>query len=150
ISEGDFIGQITIDFGTETNEVCNDGRVRRGVLVVKYTGKYRDNGTVIQVTTQNYYVNDVRIQGRRTVTNTGSYVYKEVDAGEDGTGYARLTHSHNTFTTWKSTRTRTWTAGTGTPLNLLDHEYLISGNGDGTTRYGINYTLTASSIRIKL
>lgn len=150
ISEGDFIGQITVDFGTSLTNACNDGKVRRGKLIIKYTGRYRDANTVIQTTTENYYVNDVKLEGRRTVTNSGSNVYNVVDSGVDGTGYATLTTLAGKVTTWKSTRTRTWTEGISTPTIFTDDVYVISGSAEGTTSGGEAYTATATNITVKL
>ena len=47
---------MNIDFGS-VNCTANNGRQRRGVLHVTFTGRYRDAGTVITITPQNYYVN---------------------------------------------------------------------------------------------
>jgi len=150
IAEGNFIGRITIDFGTSYTNACFDGKIRRGKLIVKYTGKYRDDNTVIQIKTENYYVNNFRVEGRRTVTNTGNHVYSVVDAGLVGTGYTTLTTIDNKITTWKSTRTRTWTEGISTPTVLSDDEYLISGVADGTSSAGDVYSMTISSVTVKL
>ena len=148
ISQGNFIGQITVDFGTSLTNACYDGKTRRGILIIKYTGKYRDANTVIQVTTSDYYVNNVKVEGSRTVTNNGDNTYTVVDAGVSGTGYATFTTLNNNVTTWKSTRTRT--EGISTPTILSDDVYVVTGNADGTSSAGDVYTMTITDLKIKL
>ncbi|MDW8297567.1 MAG: hypothetical protein RMJ97_11855, partial [Raineya sp.] len=58
---------IVIDFGTGTT--CNDGRTRRGKIIITYTGRYMTPGSVITTTTQDYFVNDVKVEGVKVVTN---------------------------------------------------------------------------------
>ena len=50
---------ITVDFGT-TNCFCNDGRYRRGVILITYSGNYRDSASTHTITFpgNTYYVND--------------------------------------------------------------------------------------------
>jgi len=149
ISEGSFIGKITVDFGTAT--VGNDGRTRSGQIIIKYTGKYRTSGTVIQSTTQNYFVNGKEIRGVRTVTNNGSYSYSVVDAGLSGAEFAQIIYPNGGgTTTWKSNRTRTWTAGYGTIGTLSDDVYSISGTASGVSKENKAYTMTITNLIVKL
>jgi hypothetical protein len=62
--------KITIDFGT-TNCLCNDGRLRRGKIIITYTGKYRDSGSVKTIGFDGYYVNNNQVLGTKTITNMG-------------------------------------------------------------------------------
>src|SRR5258706_16432202 len=47
---------ITIDFGTDPC-LCDDwdNRYREGKIIATWTGAYRDSGTVITITTQDYF-----------------------------------------------------------------------------------------------
>ncbi|MDF2456093.1 MAG: lipoprotein precursor [Cytophagaceae bacterium] len=150
ISEGNFIGKITIDFGTNT--VGNDGRTRSGQLIVKYTGKYRTTGTIIQSTTQNYFVNGKQIVGCRTVKNTNGTVFSVMDSAlPDSTGFAQIIYPNGGgTTTWKSTRTRTWTAGSSTIGTLSDDVYSVSGSASGVSKEGKAYTMTITNLIVKL
>lgn len=149
ISEGSFIGKITVDFGTAT--VGNDGRTRSGQIIIKYTGKYRTTGTVIQSTTQNYFVNGKEIRGVRTVTNNGNYSYTVVDAGLSGAEFAQIIYPNGGgTTTWKSTRTRTWSAGYGTIGTLSDDVYSISGTASGVSKENKAYTMNITNLIVKL
>lgn len=141
------IKRITIDFGSGT---CTDydGRTRTGKLYIDYTGDYRDSGAVFTTWTENYTVDGDTIEGQRRVTNLGGTIgaagmkYKvQVSAVGDTTDYAYWTNGTETIT-WKSTRTRTWTADGGTPLNPCDDVYTIFGTADGVSRTGRAFTMT--------
>ncbi|MDB5273152.1 MAG: lipoprotein precursor [Chitinophagaceae bacterium] len=145
-------GTITVDYGTNGSTASSDGKIRKGKLLITYTDKYRNTGSVITITAQNYYVADKHIKGRRTVTNNGSYSYSVVDSDSSGTSgsYAQVIYSDGTYTTWKSTRTRTWTDGYGTLGNLVDDVYSISGTASGVSRAGNAYTMTITNLIVKL
>jgi hypothetical protein len=139
---------LLIDFGP-ANCTSADGRARRGRLHVTFTGRYRDPGTVITITPQEYHVNDHHVQGLKTVTNAG--------LNEQGQLFFSVT-VNGTVTapdsSWTSThnyqRTRTWIEGAST-LNLLDDVYLISGGGSGVNRNGVPFTVAITGpLRVEL
>lgn len=129
---------ITIDFGT-VNCLCTDGKYRRGIITISYSGKYRDSGTVITHSFNNYFVNDHQLLGTKTVTNNGldsnGYLsYSIVVAG------SVIKPNNGGTITWNSTRTRTWIAGSST-LSWLDDVYLISGSANGITASATSFTM---------
>jgi len=137
---------LTIDFG-DTNCLCADGRYRRGKILVTFTGKYRDEGTVITHAFNDYFVNDNQVLGTKTVTNEGknennhTYFTIAVDGviiKANGTGQI----------TWISERVREWILGEETS-EWLDDVYLITGNGSGTTASGKSYTIEITNSLLK-
>jgi len=128
---------VTIDWGS-TNCTCGDGKTRRGKIVTTFTGKYRDVGTVITHTPIDYYVNDMKIEGTKTVTNMGN--------NSNGQPYFNITVNGTvTMTdgdvfTYSSTRVRTWVAGSTTLINWLDDEYDITGSAQASSTNGNGYT----------
>jgi hypothetical protein len=148
ISQGNFIGEITVDFGTGITG--SDGRTRSGQIIIKYTGKYRTSGTIIQCTTNNYFVNGKQILGCRTVKNTNGRVFNVKDTGNsDSTGEARIIYPDGKFTTWTSDRVRTWTAGYGT-LDLTDDVYSIIGTAQGSSRDLLHYDMNINNLIVRL
>jgi hypothetical protein len=139
---------LLIDFGS-VNCTGLDGRTRRGSILVTFTGRYSDQGTVITITPQNYYVNDYGVQGTKTVTNMGAdnngNTYFNVNvAGTITAPDGSWTSTHN------ATRVRTWIAGEGTNTPF-DDVYLITGTGNGVNRNGLAYTLTITqALRIEI
>lgn len=132
---------IIIDFGS-ANCLCLDNRLRRGKILASYTGKYRDAGTVINITFENYYVNEHKISGTKKITNqgnnqAGNLVYKVEVAGKVDKANGGGTY------TWNSTRYREWKEGKSSPVNVLDDVYGITGEASGTTVEGTSYTIVA-------
>ncbi|GAA4467122.1 hypothetical protein GCM10023093_22420 [Nemorincola caseinilytica] len=126
-------GTFTIDFGS-VNCLCSDGRNRRGKIIVNYTGAYADSGSVHTITFDNYYQNDNKVEGTRTVTNMGhnSAGQPYFNVMVNGT----ITKTDGSVITTNFTRTRTWTAGYTTLLNWTDDVYQITGAGTMTRPSG--------------
>lgn len=130
---------MLIDFGPE-NCTGTDGHERRGSILVSFTGPYRATGTVITITPQDYYLDDHKLEGSKTVTNLGpgSDGHIKFSISVDGS----VTAPDNSWTaTHSSERTRTWVAGANTPTPW-DDEYLITGTGSGINRHGLAYSAT--------
>ncbi len=129
---------MTLDFGT-TNCTGSDGKSRRGIIVVTWTGKYRQAGTVITHTFNNFYQNDNKIEGTKTVTNMGlnnaGHIYFTVVISN-----AKITKANGKVISWTSTRVREWIQGANTP-SVADDLYSITGNASGTDGNGTAYTM---------
>lgn len=64
------IGDITIDFGN----ACEDsyGNIRRGKIKVHFEGRKFRPGSYLSLTFENYQINNVKLNGIRTLTNLQS------------------------------------------------------------------------------
>ncbi len=134
--------KITIDFGA-TNCLCNDGRYRKGKIIITYSGKYRDSGSVHSIGFDGYYVNNNQVLGTKTVTNMG----------KNGSGQSYFSINVNAMMILNTTgdtishvasRTRTWVAGESTSA-ISDDVYNITGSGTNTRANGkvVTYTITS-------
>lgn len=128
---------ITVNYGT-SNCLCNDGRSRRGSLLIIYIGKYKDSLTTITVTPINYYVNDNKVSGTKTIKNLGhnssGHLVYEINAN------ISILKANNTGTIqWSGTRYREWLTGENTLL-WSDDKYSITGSANGTNANGRSYT----------
>lgn len=129
---------VVIDFGS-ANCLCLDARNRRGKILASWTGKYRDAGTIINTSFDNYFVNDNQVKGTKKVTNMGNnnaghLVYKVEVNGQ-------IVKSNNRGTiSWVSTREREWLEGANT-INPLDDVYSITGTASGTNANEKAYTI---------
>jgi len=144
-----FPDTITVDFGTG----CTDDRgvTRSGKIISTITGRYRNAGTVITHTLENYYRNGFHITGTKTVTNNG--------LNNSGNIYFTVTISNASITTdegtisWTSDRVREWIAGSTTTgiLGWLDDVYLITGTASGTNAHGKTFSVAITSpLRVEL
>lgn len=114
---------LTIDFGTE-NCLCNDGKYRRGMIIVTFNGRWRRPGTVVTHTFQNYYVNDNHVQGSKVMTNHG-FVNGWITISHVNNGSVTFAQNGESLT-WQSEKTHVWIEGFGTP-RWRDDVFLISG-----------------------
>ena len=138
---------ITIDFGTN-NCLCIDGRNRRGKILASYSGKYKDSGTVIGITFDNYFVNDNQVKGTKTVTNKGRNASGNLVYQVEVNGQLVKANGKGTIT-WISTRQREWMAGAATPLNILDDVFGITGTANGTNASGNAYAITITQALVR-
>ncbi|MEO6303109.1 MAG: hypothetical protein ABIP51_08040 [Bacteroidia bacterium] len=133
---------ITVNFGTN-NCPCNDGRSRRGSLLIIYTGKYKDSLTTITVTPINYYVNDNKVNGSKTIKNLGhnsqGHLIYDINAN------ISIVKADNSGTIqWISTRQREWLVGEST-LIWSDDKYSITGSANGSNANGRSFTSVITS-----
>ncbi|MBL4655072.1 MAG: hypothetical protein JKY33_04545 [Bacteroidia bacterium] len=131
---------ITIDFG-DSNCVGSDGRTRRGQILASLTGRYRELGTVVTVTFNNFYINDNQILGTKTVTNNGYNADSNLTYTVDVIG-AKIISAEGDTISWESTRTNEWVEGDDTPDDIWDDVYHITGSGSGVNRKGVSFTMS--------
>lgn len=134
---------MTIDYGN--GMVCNDLKTRSGKIIVAYTGKYRQVGTVINVSFNNFVQNGNEISNTstKTITNNGRNS-KDLLSWTIQVNASIKLASGQTIS-WKSTRNRIWLSGENTPTVWNDDKYEITGNTTGVNRKGLNYTCNITS-----
>lgn len=135
---------LTIDFGP-ANCLCKDGKNRRGKIIVSYSGNYRDSASSHTISFSNYYVNNFKVTGSKTVTNQGhnanGHLYYSISVN------GIINNTSGQTLTWNSNRTREWTTGELTfgLLGWLDDVYSITGSVSGTSFNGTSYTAVITS-----
>lgn len=130
--------KITVDFGS-SNCLCNDQRTRRGKILITYSGAYRDSGTVISITFDQYFVNDNQVLGTKTITNNGRNSSGNLNYTVIVDGKIKKANGDSVI--WKSNRNNEWITGSDTPA-LLDDVYLITGTASGVSSTGNSFTVT--------
>ena len=127
---------MVINYGTGT--LCNDGKLRSGKLNITFTGRYRNAGTVITISTDSFYQNGNKLEAIKTITNNGRNTSGNLNYTISITN-AKLTTLDNKTSTHSSTRNREWIAGE-TTITVTDDVYKITGNATGTNNKGLSYT----------
>lgn len=143
-----FPRELTIDFGEE-NCLCNDGRYRRGKIIITFTGRYRMPGTVITHGFEDFYVNDNKVEGTKVVTNMGKndsgHTYFTIEV----VGVIYKANDGETIS-WNSSRAREWVEGEDTRFRR-DDVYLITGTADGIRANGETWTKEIiNALRVEL
>ncbi len=129
-----FPKSITIDFGTGCTS--SNGITRSGKIVVTLSDSLRTPGSVAVMTFVDYYVSGFKKEGTITWTNTSqggrkSWERKCVDG--------KITAPNGKYWLHSGTQDVVQTAGSSTPLNLLDDVFSTTGshtitNAAGKTR----------------
>lgn len=131
------VTEITLDFGT-TNCKGDDGRNRRGKLLITFEDSPFDPGSVVTVTSMGYAINDHEITGSKSITFMGF--------NADGDPYNTLQTTlaikkpSGKTITWNSTQERVWVDGFGN-LDPKDNAVEVTGNADGTTANGVAFNI---------
>lgn len=128
----------TIDFGTGCTGM--DGKTRRGKIIVTHDGPYRQQGTTITITFDNFFVNDNQVLGTKTVHNDGINGNGNLSFSISVNGSVILANGSGTIT-WTSQRVREWIAGESSP-SRDDDQYSITGSASGTSSNGNQFSAT--------
>lgn len=129
--------QITIDFGTNGCTRPADGITRKGKIITNYTNRLTTPGAVATTTFDNFYINDLKIEGTQTITNTSSTTSSipsrqfTVDVSN-----AKLSAANGDYTQWNSHKVITQTEGLLTLLDPRDDVFQIEGSSNGQTKQG--------------
>lgn len=143
-NNGNFPMTLTIDFGSG----CTDayGVVRKGKVIAEYTDGYRNAGAQVNVSVDNYYVNNYKIEGTKTITNDGRNGNGNLSFSVEDNN-VRFIKPDGGVITWESQRVNEWTEGENTTFwtnglsGICDDTYLITGWAEGTTSDGQDYRL---------
>ena len=121
---------ITIDYGS-SDCLGEDGRYRKGKIMINTTGRYNDSTTVLTVTFDNYYLNNDKIAGSVIITNRGIN-------NQNFPLYTILVNNGSIETdegiiSWQSNTTKKWVNGLTTPYPLInDDTFIHAGKTQGT------------------
>lgn len=140
---------LTVDFGTGCtayNTVSGGTIVRKGIVKAVFSGRYDEQGTTVTISTNNYYVNNYKLEGTTVVTNLGRNSSNNLEfsvANNNG----EITSPSGDITTWQSERLHEWIAGENTNFitsgisGICDDIYLISGYAEGEISDGTTYRI---------
>ncbi|UII19233.1 hypothetical protein [Fulvivirga ligni] len=128
-------GTIVIDFGAG----CEDsyGNVRKGKINIAYTGGRFQSGSVVTTTLDGYSINDIAIEGTRTLTNITESANDYPTFSISLTG-CKITWPNDDVATRTVSKVRVWKRASS-PIN---DEVWITGEASGVTRRGVAYNTT--------
>jgi len=123
---------LTIDFGDDKC-LCKDGLSRQGQIIINYDSVYTVPGSKISVRLQDYFANDTRFDGNKTIVNEG------------GGTYTYTVRNAKAFTaggviSWKTDAIIKRIAGNNTPKTAFDDIYEVTGASVGVNRTGKSFT----------
>jgi len=136
---------VTIDYG----EGCTVGkRTRKGKIIITVSGPMWLQGSMRIVTLEDFYVNDHKIEGIRTLTNQGRHTEGEyegkiyfsvvLDSG-------KVITADNYTITKQVNQTRTFVEGEDSKWDTRDDIWYIEGMATGVNRNGLAFTREITS-----
>jgi hypothetical protein len=132
----------TLDYGNENCE-CFFGSMRRGKIHVSLSDWWRNEGSLREIAFEDYYFNDNKIEGTKTILNTGesenghlTFTKKVMDA--------KVLYPDETEMSWESEKFSELIEGNET-FRFADDVWAVTGGGSGVNLDGKNFTTTITS-----
>lgn len=121
--------KVIIDFGIGCKG--RDSVTRKGKIIIVYSGRLTLPGAVAEITFNDYYINNIHIEGFQRIENisTSQALSFKVNI-TDG----KLTMPNGNYSQRTSIYTITQTEGYGTPFWLKDDVLTIEGETNGTAK----------------
>jgi hypothetical protein len=129
---------VTIDYGAGCSGF--NGSTRKGKILITVTDKRNVLNSTRTVTLDNYYFNDIRVEGTKELKNLGLNNNQNMVFSVKLTG-GKLTLPNGKNIERSFEHQREWIAGWGTK-SIWDDECLISGTATGKTIGGVSYVNT--------
>ena len=126
---------VTIDYGTGCDE---GGKLKKGKIIAVFSGRFKQAGTTINITFDNFYINGDKIEGTKSIVNNGP--------NAAGNYSFTVTINHNRIhassrtSTLTTVKTITWIENSNT--SPTDDEFSITGSLSATTAGGKTYSYT--------
>lgn len=129
--------RITIDFGTAGCIRPADGHSRKGKIIIDYSNRLTLPGAAATITLDNFYIDDTKIEGTATITNTSSpnSTPPSRQFTVDVTN-GKLSTADGNYVEWNSHKTITQTQGLSTLLYPKDDVFQIEGSANGRAQKG--------------
>jgi hypothetical protein len=125
----------TLDFGEGCTRIFkNDTITLKGQIIVTLTDHWFVTGSQHVITFNNFYINGVKLEGTRTITNKGLNDKNNFELGIVLTG-GKVIFNDTAFLTRESNHVREWIRG----HNPLNDTMLVTGSASGINIQGEQY-----------
>ncbi len=135
----------TFDYGTDNCESLL-GNQKRGMIHVSLSDWWKNEGSFREITFEDFYMNDNKMEGVKTILNTGindngnlSFTKKITDA--------KLTYPDESTITWACEKYSEQVEGAGTIL-FADDVWSVTGTGSGINLDNKSYTMAITTALI--
>lgn len=135
----------TLDYGTE-NCGCYFGIERRGKIHVSLSDWWRNEGSFREITFEDYYFNDNKLEGVKTFLNTGLNDNGNITFTKNVSD-AQITYGDTATMSWNSEKYSELIEG-GESFIFADDVWSVTGGGSGVNVDGKDYSFTIESALI--
>lgn len=146
ITEGSFWPRtIVVDYadGCDVSWFQYKERIRKGKIIIKVSGPMWEEGSYREVTFEDFSINDFKVEGRRTVSNEGTWdegEYRDLHYFSVLLEGGQVTTPEGQVITKEVSRTRTFVEGFDTRWDTRDDKWHIKGVANGINRNGVAFT----------
>lgn len=144
---GTWPNTITIDYGADGCLGPHGEHLLKGKIIITQSAEMLTPGATHTKTFENFYVDDVKVEGTKTWTNNGTDAAGDWSYTKTATDM-KLTYADGTSTTWNHTQTTTLIEGGNTPL-LFDNVWSTTGSSSGVNRNGVSFSSNITEPLIK-
>ena len=135
--------QLIIYFSPK-GSVCSDGRTRTGNIVASLTGPYTDSNSLLTITFDDYFSDDLELSGEMTIQNLGDSallpVYRKTITEAWLVREAPGNNRQETY--FNSQESVVWGEGADTPNEPADDEFRANGFASGRNTFGVFFEAT--------
>lgn len=132
----------TLDYGTENCE-CFKGITRRGKIHVSLSDWWRNEGSIREITFEDFYFNNNKLEGVKTYLNTGKNERGNMTFTKT-VADAQLTYGDTAKMSWECEKFSELIEGTET-FKFADDVWSVTGGGTGVNIDDKSYTFTIIS-----
>jgi len=108
---------IVFDFGEGC--ISDDGRSRAGKIIVNVDGVFSASGTEVSISLDNYYVNNYKVEGQKTITNNSSSNSGSNQSFSMAVYKGKVSTPDGKTLSWDNSRNYEWVEGSNTPKLYL-------------------------------
>ncbi|NOR75698.1 MAG: hypothetical protein GQ525_11115 [Draconibacterium sp.] len=135
----------TFDYGTENCE-SYFGNNKRGMVHISVSDWWKNEGSLREITFEDYYMNDNKMEGVKTTLNTGLNESGNLTFTKTVSD-AKLTYPDESTITWACEKFSEQVEGGATFL-FADDVWSVTGTGSGVDLDGNSYTMKTTSALI--
>lgn len=137
--KGVYPNTLTIDYGPSgVKDVAN--RIRKGKMIIFISAPIKNKGSIREVTHENFYIDDVKIEGKVILENKGQNNLGQNEFLRTVIN-RKLVFPSNKSINWNANQIITQLEGNATPEILIDDVWSILSASAGTNRNGTNFTV---------
>jgi len=135
----------TLDYGTENCE-CLAGNTKRGKINVTISDWWKNEGSLKEITFEDFYMNNNKMEGVKTILNTGLNENGNLTFTKKVKN-AKLTYPDATSISWNCEKYSEQIEG-GATLLFADDVWSVTGEGNGVNLDAKNYTMKITTALI--
>ncbi len=140
--KGTFPNTLTIDYGPD-GVTGPFGHVRKGKLIIQISAPLKTVGSIRTVSHQDFYIDDVKVEGTVTLTNQGTNGFGQ-NVFLRSVSDRKLTFPSGKTISWNASQVITQLDGNATPDIRLDDVWSILGTSSGINRAGKLFNVSTS------